>query len=105
MFHTIREGERALSRSWKQVEKQWEEAEAATRRVEQARRQTGDTRGVATAASSGWKAVEAAFAEIRRHIPFAKADRLFHHDVQTSLALVRSEQIAAVTQRAAGKLR
>jgi hypothetical protein len=62
VFHTIREGERALSRSWKQVEKQWEEAEAATRRVEQARRQTGDTRGVATAASSGWKAVEAAFA-------------------------------------------
>jgi histidine ammonia-lyase len=48
--------------------------------------------------------VEAAFAEIRRHIPFAQADRLFHHDVQTALALVRSEQIAAVTQRAAGKL-
>jgi histidine ammonia-lyase len=48
--------------------------------------------------------VEAAFAEIRRHIPFAQADRLFHHDVQTALALVRSEQIAAAVQRAAGQL-
>jgi histidine ammonia-lyase len=48
--------------------------------------------------------VEAAFSEIRRHIPFAQADRLFHHDVQTALALVRSEQIATVVQVAAGKL-
>jgi hypothetical protein len=62
VFHTIQEGRRALSQAWKQVEVQWEEAEAASRRVEQARRQTGDTRGVATAASSGWKAVEAAVA-------------------------------------------
>ncbi len=50
------------------------------------------------------RGVEAAFAEVRRHIPFAQADRLFHHDVQTALALVRSEQIALATQRAAGKL-
>jgi histidine ammonia-lyase len=48
--------------------------------------------------------VEAAFASVRRYIPFAQADRLFHHDVQTALALVRSEQIAAVTQRAVGPL-
>ena len=49
--------------------------------------------------------VEAAFAEIRRHIPFAQADRLFHHDVQTALALVRSEQIADAVQRKTGPLR
>ncbi len=49
--------------------------------------------------------VEAAFAEIRRHIPFAQADRLFHHDVQTALALVRSEQIATVVQASIGPLR
>lgn len=49
--------------------------------------------------------VEAAFAEIRRHIPFAQADRLFHHDVQTALALVRSEQIAGVVQSKVGRLR
>jgi len=37
------------------------------------------------------------------YIPFAQADRLFHHDVQTALALVRSEQIAAATQAGSGK--
>jgi histidine ammonia-lyase len=50
------------------------------------------------------RGVEAAFAEVRRYIPFAQADRLFHNDVQTALALVRSEQIAAATQHAAGRL-
>jgi histidine ammonia-lyase len=49
--------------------------------------------------------VEAAFALVRKHIPFARADRLFHHDVQTALALVRSEQIAAASQLAAGRLK
>lgn len=50
------------------------------------------------------KGVEAAFAEVRRFIPFAQADRLFHDDVQTALALVRSEQIAAAAESAAGHL-
>ncbi len=50
------------------------------------------------------KGVEAAFAEVRRFIPFAQADRLFHDDVQTALALVRSEQLAAAAEQAAGKL-
>ena len=49
--------------------------------------------------------VEAAFTEVRRYIPFARADRLFHNDVQTALALVRSEQIASAVQHAIGKLR
>src|SRR5512133_528822 len=40
VFHTLREGERALSQAWAQVETLWGEAEAADRRVEQARRQT-----------------------------------------------------------------
>jgi hypothetical protein len=62
VFHTTQEGQRALSQAWKQVEKQWEKAEAGTRKVEQAQRQTGDPRGFATAASSGWQEVEAAFA-------------------------------------------
>ena len=48
--------------------------------------------------------VEAAFAEVRRHIPFAQADRLFHHDVQTALALVRSGQLAAASEQAVGAL-
>src|SRR5205823_4107741 len=62
VFHTLREGARALGPSWAQVETLWEEAEAADRRVEQARRRTGDTRGVATAAVLAWRKVEAAFA-------------------------------------------
>jgi hypothetical protein len=62
VFHTTQEGQRALGQQWNQVEALWDGAEAADRRVEQSRRQTGDTRGVATAASSAWKEVEAAFA-------------------------------------------
>jgi hypothetical protein len=62
VFHTLREGERALGRSWAQVEALWEEAESADRRVEQARRRTGDTRGVATAAAEAWTKVGGAFA-------------------------------------------
>jgi histidine ammonia-lyase len=50
------------------------------------------------------RGIEAAFAEVRRHIPFAQADRLFHHDVQTALALVRSEQLLATAEAAAGRL-
>ena len=63
VFHTLREGERALSQAWAQVETLWGEAEAADRRVEQARRQTGDTRGVATAAATAWTRAEAAFTQ------------------------------------------
>jgi hypothetical protein len=62
VFHTTQEGPRAVSQTWNQVETLWEEAEAATRRVGRARHQTGDTRGVATAAASAWKEAEAALA-------------------------------------------
>ena len=51
------------------------------------------------------RGVEAAFAEVRRVIPFARADRLFHDDVQTALKLVRSEKIVAAAEKAAGKLK
>lgn len=50
------------------------------------------------------RGVEAAFTAVRRVIPFAQADRLFHHDVQTALALVRSEKLVAAAERACGKL-
>jgi hypothetical protein len=62
VFHTAREGQRALNQEWSRVETLWDEAEAADRRVAQARRQTGDTRGVATAAAAAWAKVEAALA-------------------------------------------
>lgn len=50
------------------------------------------------------RGVEAAFAAVRRVIPFAQADRLFHDDVQTALALVRSEQLVAAAEKASGQL-
>jgi histidine ammonia-lyase len=49
--------------------------------------------------------VEAAFAAVREYIPFARADRLFHNDVQTALAIVRRELIVSAVQDAVGKLR
>jgi histidine ammonia-lyase len=50
------------------------------------------------------RGVEAAFRAVRKVIPFAQADRLFHDDVQTALTLVRSEKIVAAAEQAAGKL-
>jgi len=50
------------------------------------------------------RGVEAGFREVRRVIPFAQADRLFHDDVQTALNLVRSEKLVAAAERAAGPL-
>jgi len=44
----------------------WEQAESATRRVEQAQRQGQDARGVAVAARGAWKEAEAAFAQYER---------------------------------------
>ena len=61
VFPTPREGERALSQAWSQVETLWGAAEVADRRVAQARRQTGETRGVAPAAAAAWTKVGAAF--------------------------------------------
>lgn len=50
------------------------------------------------------RGVEAVFREVRRVIPFAQADRLFHDDVQTALDLVRSGVIVTAAERACGKL-
>jgi hypothetical protein len=48
------------------VERLWEQAEAATRRVEQAQRQGQDSRGAAVAARGAWKKAEAAFRQYER---------------------------------------
>ncbi|HLP26146.1 MAG TPA: histidine ammonia-lyase [Acidobacteriota bacterium] len=50
------------------------------------------------------RGVEAAFAAVRKVIPFAQADRLFHDDVQTALNLVRSEELISTAEKAAGEL-
>src|SRR3954463_15769535 len=46
VFHTTREARRVLRLSWGRVERCWEQAEAATRRAEQASREGLETRGI-----------------------------------------------------------
>jgi hypothetical protein len=66
VFHTIYEARRVLRLTWNRVERLWEQAEAASRRVQESQRQGQDARGLARAASRLWKQAEAAFAEFER---------------------------------------
>jgi hypothetical protein len=66
VFHTTYEARRVLRLSWNRVERLWEQAEVASRRVEQSQRQGQDARGAAVAARSAWKETEAAFAQYER---------------------------------------
>jgi hypothetical protein len=66
VFHTTDEARRVLRLGWNRVERLWEQAEVASRRVEQSQRQGQDTRGVAAVARSAWKKTEAAFAPYER---------------------------------------
>ena len=66
VFHTTREARRVLRSSWGHVERCWEQAEAAGRRVEQARRRGHDARGIAGAERWAWKKAEAAFGQYER---------------------------------------
>jgi hypothetical protein len=66
VFPTTQEGRRELRQSWSPVERCGEQAEAATRRVEQAQRQGQDARGAAVAARGAWKKAVAAFRQYER---------------------------------------
>jgi hypothetical protein len=66
VFHTTYEAGRVLRLSWNRVERLWEEAEIASRRVEQSQRQGQEARGAAVAARGAWKKTEAAFAQSER---------------------------------------
>ena len=66
VFHTTQEARRVWRQSWSQVERCWEQAAAATRRVEPAQRQGQDARGMAVAARHAWKKAVAAFAPYER---------------------------------------
>jgi hypothetical protein len=66
VFHTTSEAGRVLRLSWHRVERLWEQAEVASRRVEQSQRQGADARGAAGAARCAWKKAEAVFAEYER---------------------------------------
>jgi hypothetical protein len=66
VFHTTYEARRVLRLIWNRVERLWEQAEAAGRRVEESQRQGRDARGLAGVASRLRKQAEAAFAEYER---------------------------------------
>lgn len=61
VFHTTQEAQRVLRLIWNRVDRLWEQAEVASRRVAQAQQQGQDARGVAVAARSAWTKAEAAF--------------------------------------------
>jgi hypothetical protein len=63
VFHTTYEARRVLRLSWNRVERTWEQAEGADRRVEQSQRQGQDARGAAVAARHAWKRAGVAFAQ------------------------------------------
>jgi hypothetical protein len=66
VFHTTYEARRVLRLSWNRVERLWEQAEIASRRVEQSQRQGQDARGATVVARCAWKKTEAAFAQYER---------------------------------------
>jgi ribosomal protein L32E len=66
VFHTTQEARRVLRVIWADVERSWGQAEASTRRVEQAQRQGLDARGAAVAARHAWERAEAAFRQYER---------------------------------------
>jgi hypothetical protein len=66
VFHTTYEARRVLRLIWNRVERLWEQAEAASRRVKELQRQGQDGRGWASVASRLWKQAEAGFAEYER---------------------------------------
>jgi hypothetical protein len=66
VFHTTYEARRVLRLSWNRVERLWEQAEIASRRVEQSQQQGQDARGAAVVARHAWKKAEAAFAQHER---------------------------------------
>lgn len=66
VFHTTYEARRVLRLSWNRVERLWEQAEIAGRRVGQAQRQGQDARGAAVAARHAWNKTGVAFAQYER---------------------------------------
>jgi hypothetical protein len=66
VFHTTYEARRVSRRIWDRVERLWEQAEVASRRVVESQRQGRDARGSASVARLAWKQAEAAFAEYER---------------------------------------
>ncbi len=107
VFHTTQEGRRALRQAWHEVEAAWDDAEAADRRVNQACRQTGDTRGVATVATAAWTKAAAALAQYEAaEAGWARARsalRVFRPDGRLNDRLWAQGQIASALPELSGR--
>jgi hypothetical protein len=107
VFHTQREARRVLSLLWNRVERLWEQAEAASRAHEQARRQGRDARGVARRQRLAWKKASQAFQQYehgeagwRRAEPALK---VFRPDGQLNDRSWAQEQIARALPQMSGR--
>jgi hypothetical protein len=107
VFHTTQETQRVLRLLWNRVEHLWEQAEAASRRVEQAQQQGHDARGAAVAARSAWKKAETAF----QHYEHSEAGwkiahaalQVFRPDGQLNDRRWAQEQIALALPQLSGR--
>lgn len=66
VFHTAHEAHRILAQHWRRAERVWEEAEAADAKVDRAKQQGVDARGVAGLARAAWQKATAAFDDVHR---------------------------------------
>lgn len=80
VFHTIREGQRALRATWREATRALERAEAAQKTRDQKRREGQSAQGYASAASKRWGEAEAAWTR-------AEAAEVAWHQVKSALEL------------------
>jgi hypothetical protein len=99
VFHTKQEAQRVLRVLWSRVERTWEQAESASRAVEEAHRQGRDTRGLAQRARAAWKKAAAAFQRYEQgEAAWNRAEpalSLFRPDGQLNDRMWAEEQVAA----------
>jgi hypothetical protein len=99
VFHTKQEAHRVLKVLWSRAERTWEQAEAASRAVDDAHRQGRDARGLASRARAAWKKAEMAFGQYEQGEAAWKcaepALSLFRPDGQLNDRSWAQEQVAA----------
>ncbi len=107
VFHTTQEARRVLRQIWSRVERLWEQAEAADRRVAQAQQQGHDARGAAVAARCAWKEAATAFQQYERSEAGRKiahaALQVFRPDGRLNERPWAQEQIARALPQLSGR--
>jgi hypothetical protein len=107
VFHTAQEARRVLRQIWSRVERRWERAEAADRRVAQAQQQGQDARGAAVAARCAWTKAVTAFQQYERAAAGWKiahaALQVFRPDGRLNDRSWAQEQIALALPQLSGR--